>query len=374
MVTTQFPSALNSANTAITPGASGIRGREEGGSFADFSRKTLEKSVQSPAASPGFKPLTAEQAANNILGFIDRQLMRDKESGASSEELEARLQAGLRGFKQGFNEARERLEALSMLNPAVDKAIGKTHDLVLEGIDTLALSYLGRPLSNPSDDSVRLSDPETVSARARTSVKQESYTALRAESFAFELTTREGDRVTISAARQDMTQADISVGKGAAQMRYEQTRASEFSLSVSGDLNDEERAAIDQLLQQVDALAADFYRGDLDSAFESALSLGYDPEQIGAFSINLTRTEIQRASRAYGDTAAGDIQSRLQPLGHFAKDLGEALNTAAVFDRPQDLLTELADKMMSPDTDSERLSFAELVAAMLAEPAFVSNR
>lgn len=370
MVATQFPSALYSPHTAASAGASGSRAREEGSSVADYSRKTLEKSVQTPTSSPGFKPLTAEQAANNILGFIDRQLARDREAGASSEELEARLQAGLRGFKQGFNEARERLEALSMLSPTVDRAIGKTHDLVLEGIDELALSYLGRLLPSAGEDSVRLSDPEAVTARARASVRQESYTALRAESFAFELTTREGDRVTISAARQDATHADISVGNGTAQMLYEHTRVSEFSLSVSGDLKDEERAAIDHLLQQVDALAADFYRGDLGSAFESALSLGYDPEQIGAFSINLTRTEIQRASRAYGDATAGDMQSRLQPLGHFVKDLGEALDTATIFEQPQSLLTVLADKMAPPDSTKERLSFAEFIATLLAEPSF----
>ena len=40
--------------------------------------------------------------ANNILGFIEQRLQKDLAGGASPEELEARLNEGLEGFKKGF--------------------------------------------------------------------------------------------------------------------------------------------------------------------------------------------------------------------------------------------------------------------------------
>src|SRR6187431_1466302 len=89
-----------------------------------------------------FEPLTAEKVAGNILGFIERRLQMDVAEGATQEELQARLEAGLSGFKKGFAEASEKLEALSLLNPEIKADIGKTYDLVLEGIDDLRSKFI----------------------------------------------------------------------------------------------------------------------------------------------------------------------------------------------------------------------------------------
>jgi hypothetical protein len=89
-----------------------------------------------------FEPLTAEKVANNILGFIERRLQLDVAEGATQEELQARLDAGLAGFKKGFAEASEKLEALSLLSPEIKTDIGKTYDLVLEGVDELRSKFI----------------------------------------------------------------------------------------------------------------------------------------------------------------------------------------------------------------------------------------
>src|SRR5690625_7122319 len=70
----------------------------------------------SPAGAGTFKPLTAEQAAGNILGFIERQIHRDIANGATEAELLSRLEAGLSGFKKGFNYGRESLGVLYMMD------------------------------------------------------------------------------------------------------------------------------------------------------------------------------------------------------------------------------------------------------------------
>lgn len=362
-----LPNALPvSSHSTSSPRPSMQAGDGDRGDAAVLVRHTRHN-LEKISAAPGFRPLTAEQAADNILGFIARQLDRDKAAGATPEALESRLQAGLRGFQQGFAEAREKLEALSLLSPEVEASIGKTRDLVLTGIDELALTHLGHKLNDSTEDQVQLSPLAARGATLDGSAWQLDYSELQAQSFHFELMTREGDRVTISASRQEVQAFSAAAG----QWRYDGASNSHFALSIEGELSAEEHAAIDGLLQQVDELAADFYGGDLEGAFASALSLGYDAQQISAFSLNLTRTEIQRASHAYGSQPeASPLQSKLAPLGQFVKKLEQALDTAGVFAQPADLLTQLAEQMVREPTqagDKERpYTFSDFIEQLLA--------
>lgn len=98
------------------------------------------------------EPLTAEKVASNILGFIERRLMMDVADGASEEQLQSRLDAGLTGFKKGFAEAEAQLSALSMLSPAVSTDIQDTFDRVLKGIDDLRLRYINQMLDKDDKD------------------------------------------------------------------------------------------------------------------------------------------------------------------------------------------------------------------------------
>jgi hypothetical protein len=99
-----------------------------------------------------FEPLTAEKVAGNILGFIEQRLMKDAAEGATEEELKQRLEQGLAGFEKGFAQAREQLEALSMLSPEIGEDIENTRTLVLDGIDQLRLRLLDDRLERPVED------------------------------------------------------------------------------------------------------------------------------------------------------------------------------------------------------------------------------
>ena len=315
-----------------------------------------------PAEAGNFKPLTAEQAAGNILGFIQRQLERDAANGATDEELESRLQAGLSGFNKGFNEARDRLEALSLLDDQVNSAIGKTYQLVTQGIDKLAQDHLGRTLS----DTTRA--PKTNDTAPGTTASRASYEYASAQSFRFELLTAEGDKVSIQAnASHGETQfwraADGSSSSAS-------SSGVSYSLNITGELNEAEQAAINELLQQVNSLAESFFTDDISGAFEAALELGYDQTQIEGFALNLTRVDIQRVSSAYGHEppAAGGLQQRLQPVGQFIKNVQEALNQASHFAEPYQLLLDMvdglyADTELSGNRDGKR--FADFLGELL---------
>ncbi|MGN0921337.1 MAG: DUF5610 domain-containing protein [Cellvibrio sp.] len=94
------------------------------------------------AAYDAVEPMTADKVAGNILGFIERRLMLDVADGATPDQLQSRLEAGLRGFELGYGQAKEQLEALAMLSPEISSDIQSTYDLVLKGLDDLRDRFL----------------------------------------------------------------------------------------------------------------------------------------------------------------------------------------------------------------------------------------
>lgn len=289
-------------------------------------------------AFSGFEPLSAERAASNILGFIERQIDRDIANGADQAALESRLEAGLKGFKQGFAEAEEKLKALNMLNPTVRQDIDKTYDLVTSGIAELG-AKVGVSTQASTDDTVSLSDAAPSSFRVRAEYAS-------AEQFEFRVRTQEGDWVSVSASSSAAQGLNAEGNGEGSSLSYAQSSSSRYSISVEGDLNERERKAIESLMGQVDQLADEFFTGDLDQAFEYARSLGYDDSQISGFALQLTRTEYQRVDAAYqGSDRPDSLASRLAPLGDFIEQTRKAVDTASEFAEPIELIRSLVDSM-----------------------------
>jgi hypothetical protein len=331
-----------------------------------------------------FEPLTAEKVANNILGFIERRLQLDVAEGASQEELQARLEAGLAGFKKGFAEASEKLEALSLLSPEITADIGKTYDLVLEGVDELRSKFIqstevesDQPVSNQPAEvlktaelkkaPVKLDVPEFLPATS-SYLGYGNYEYGRAREFSFELTTKEGDKVTIKATSSEGLAVEAArAGRGnnsVGALNASYSSSQSFSLSIEGELNEDELGAINDLLGRVNDLASEFFEGDLDVAFDQAMNLGYDAEQIGSFALNLAQAEIQQVTQAYqtfepsrADGNSGKpelLADKLLPLGNFIKDLLASLDRAAEFNEPKSLLANMAEKVTGKETEVDQ--------------------
>lgn len=325
-----------------------------------------------------FEPLTAEKVANNILGFIERRLTLDLSEGATPEQLQARLEAGLSGFKKGFAEASEKLEALSLLSPEIKADIGKTYDLVLEGVDALRAKFIeSAAVPSTADESIKTALPtEQLKSNGTTKAPvalavpgfipnptsylgYANYEYGRAREFSFELTTKEGDRVTIKAASSEGLSVETGyLGRGnssASLMNVGYSASQSFSLNIEGDLSEAELVAINDLLGRVNDLAGQFFTGDLDGAFAQAMALGYDAEQIGGFALNLAQAEVQQVTKAYqafepaqgtlNGSPAGLNADHLLPLGNFIRDLLDSLERISPFPEPEKLLINIAEKL-----------------------------
>ncbi len=141
------------------------------------------------------------------------------------------------------------------------------------------------------------------------------------ESMSLQLTTREGDTVSID-FRQLYSEYQSYRNEQSAQteptgVRYfESTEAMEstafeerFAFAVNGDLNEDELKAIFDVFEQVDKLANHFFDGNIEKALEQAMTLEIDFGQLQSFQLNLTQTETKVANyQQAAVTEYGNVQ------------------------------------------------------------------
>lgn len=152
------------------------------------------------------------------------------------------------------------------------------------------------------------------------------------ETMSLQLTTKEGDKVTLDFRQlyaqyqsyQEMKLAEdgpSGVGYFESKQAMEATMFEErFAFSVQGDLNEEELQAIYDVFAKVDELAGEFYGGNIEKALEKAQNLELDMEQLSGMSLNLTQTETvvkryqQQALAQYqnvqNDTEGGEADAQ----------------------------------------------------------------
>ncbi len=129
---------------------------------------------------------------------------------------------------------------------------------------------------------------------------------------------------------------------------FSEQSSSGYSFSVEGDLNEAEMTAIEDLLEQVNGLADEFYDGDLATAFDMALDLESDGDQIAQFSLNMRQQQNYQYSGVTQYSADPPLPKGLmQPLGQFAQGLQGAVDTANEFQQPKELLKSLFEQMDS---------------------------
>jgi hypothetical protein len=293
-------------------------------------------------------------ASRNILVFIERQLAFDVADGASQEDLSSRIEAGLSGFKVGFESAKDDLKSLDALDDKLSVEIQQTYDKVLSGIETLKEKYIEGYKSNTDSKS----NPSASSASPKVESTQ-TISALSAHKneFSFSVTTLEGDVVTLntSSLKELVSDSFVSSGQSNKFTSIFQSERVEnnFLFSVDGELDAGEMKSINKLLHQVNDLAETFFSGGFQAAFEEAMQLGLDSKELSAFSLNLTQTSVQKATSAYQSAGQHDglsstksrsnaLQEKLEPLGQYVRDLLESVQTASAFQYPERLISDLA--------------------------------
>ena len=273
-----------------------------------------------------------EEVARNVLRFVGGVIRGAADSGANEEELNNLFSQAREGVERGISQAQRDLGGF--LNDEISTGIENSRELINSEIDELEADIFGRQ---------QFSVAESLTNELFASASQDGSLSIR---------TRDGDEVRISfesirqvnqyqSSQYSYQQNDGNengTGTGTnASLYVEQSQGIQFyqydgfSFSVEGNLDEAELDAIADLVRQADELAREFFDGDIDLAFEKALELGFDEEELAGFALQLTQRQEVEVVQTYESVSQynDDENSQRASINPIADYLSSVLN---VFD------------------------------------------
>ncbi|WXL27364.1 DUF5610 domain-containing protein [Ectopseudomonas mendocina] len=295
---------------------------------------------------------TPEKVADRVLGFVSQRLQSEKAAGADTTQLQGLLDQARAGIEKGFADARKILDGMGALQGKIAENIDTTYQKIQEGLGDLAKQIAPAPAATTT----------SLSAAAYS----ERFTA-QAETFDLAITTRDGDRLRISVAQASANWSQKSAAissNGSTTMAASSSQSGSIQIGawqveVDGELDDEEVAALEKLFTQVQDLSDKFYAGDLSGAFDRAMTLKMDGEQLASMSLRLTQTSIRQATDAYSAVAqeGGQAASAVNSwLSDYAQSLLDALKTTEQVVAKDEAPASLLDMLKGGFSLDERFS------------------
>lgn len=336
---------------------------------ATLANRLAERLGLEPGALAGkANDYTPDKVAGRILGFIEQRLQSEQAAGADTGKLQKLFDQARSGVEKGFAEARKILDGMGVLQGKVASDIDDTYQKIQDGFSDLNKRF------NP--------DAALVEGSTKIAAYSERFAA-KAETFEMEVTTRDGDRLRISIAQASANWSQSGVvassnGNGSSVVASSQSGSLQigaWQVSVEGELDDKERAALEKLFGQVQELSNKFYAGDLSGAFDRAMALEMDGEQLASMSLRLTQTTVRQATDAYSAVAqdGGQAASAVNnSLIDYAQGLLEALRSANQVAEEGTGKTSLLDLLkggfsLDERFDSGRLDKAEQLNSRLLD-------
>ncbi|MDG9758720.1 DUF5610 domain-containing protein [Pseudomonas sediminis] len=315
--------SLNSAASRAVQASQSMAARSNSADAQATLANRLAEKLGVPAGSlSGTRDdYTPEKVAGRILGFIEQRLQSEAAAGADPAKLDKLLSQARDGVEKGFAEARKILDGMGVLKGQVASDIDDTYKRIQDGFGDLDKRF-GSAAPGASGQVAMAGYSERFSALA--------------ETFDLSVTTRDGDRLRISVAQASASWSQSSFaassdGKSTSVVGSSQSgsmRIGGWQVDVEGELDDDEIKALEKLFSQVQDLSDKFYAGDLAGAFDRAMALDMDGEQLASMSLRLTQTTVRQATDAYGAVAGQGASAVNAGLQEYAQGLLDALRSA----------------------------------------------
>lgn len=283
---------------------------------------------------------SADDVAKTMLNHVQRGLDQLRNSGASDERIEQRLEAAKAGIAKGYDQAEQQLKDMGLLNDDLKAEIAQGRNLIESGLE-----QLGSVDEKETDISTKMPSFNEVS-RYGTQASQQN-------SMSLELMTKDGDKISLS-----FMQSSSSFSYGAQEGHQLITAAGfeenlTWQMDVTGSLDEGEQEALSNLLQDVEKLSNSFFSGDLGEALEQAMALGFDGNELASMSLNLRQESFSSVSRAYNSVQpklpTPELENLSSGLLAYNENYLSALEQAKSFESPETLLNDLVDQLYPDD-------------------------
>lgn len=245
-----------------------------GGTAASGNRPGSDRSTKAQAQqvvrSTVLAALGVNTAAHGVRGIA--HAIRDALAAADPTAPDA-VPGVLKAINDALDSAAKTLADQGIDQATIDATIKRFRSDLASALDSQAPSSAGATAASPS----------TTAIAARDVVK---------EKVTLNILTTEGDQVSIRFRTKDIVdvasaQATGANGTTTATDAHVISRG-RLKIEVVGNLNDAELTAIGDLLDKVDAVATQFFGGDVQAAFAAAANIGSDSSQIAGFNLQLT--------------------------------------------------------------------------------------
>ncbi|MCW8109611.1 DUF5610 domain-containing protein [Alteromonas ponticola] len=281
-----------------------------------------------------------EEIAKNVMKFVGNVINGAAKNGASTEKLSELIGQAREGVAKGIAMAEKEIGGL--MNDDIAGGIDRSRSLLGEKLDKLEERLLGPNEAN-----------NTRAAQAVSVGTSESRDG------AILIRTKDGDELSLNfeSLRQFQynQQSMVSIrdnaveGNGAGSageltdmQSYSFRETAGISFSLKGELDEDEMEAIAELVDQAHDLADTFFSGDMDKAFEQALKIGFNDEELAGFAMQLNHTKQTEVVQAYQNVKNYKEDSD----GTLGK--GNVVNSIAKYmDKMMDLLNKADERLES---------------------------
>ena len=266
-----------------------------------------------------------------------------------------------KGVNQGFKEAEDILKNLNALTDDVQATIDDTHGLVMDGLDDRTKLLNGLADTYAIDTTQRASQVDRYSSVAYAEAK----------SYEMQIETADGDLVTLSIARESAyAQTNRSQQQNGESLFISESArfdSMQVAYSISGDIDDGEREAIMDLVHQVDAVANEFFGGDMQAAMQSASGIQFDTSELDAYAFSLKHSESLTTKQSYQAVQEYSEQPPTEAPSSARADAKSAILGAA--ESFMEKMLELMDKAR----EESRIQDAPMVATNLLKEAIKAD-
>jgi hypothetical protein len=355
-----------------------------------------------------------EEIAKNVLNFVGGAIKKAQGRGDDEGELNKLFEQATSGVLKGIKLAEQDLAGF--LNEDIASGISRSKSLIEDGI-----ANLKREIFNPKSIDLDNTDQSVVNSITLFDEKLESR----------ELSIRTKDGDTVNIIFEDLKQFELSQKQSQQNAQQENqdsktilpeqvksnnastsvvetkspatdaiedvdvitkdadavkinTKSVEqnvffyqensFSYSVKGELDENELRAIGQLVADTNELAKVFFNGDIQTAFNQALELGFDEQELSSFALQLTKIENTQVIKAYetvsrfdGDSVDSNPAKAVKPVANYLDKLLKVLDESkAQLEDSQskdnlinELINKLGDDVATPDLVSAINRFNE---------------
>lgn len=129
----------------------------------------------------------------------------------------------------------------------------------------------------------------------------------RQQSFDLTVKTAEGDIATLrfsqASGSSSAVRAQSSEQGSSVETLQESYGTLDLQIQLQGSFNAEETQAMDQLMQQANRVADEFFAGDMETATAQAGAMGLSGTSLQSFSMDLHSQEMRRVSATYEEVA-----------------------------------------------------------------------